>query len=401
MKNSLLAHQRRRLTLAPSLVALWACATPGLSQADLEDPLNFSVGSSIRYDDNLFRLPAGSTLPASGRSSKADLIYTLQGGLHVDKPYALQRLQLDLTATQYSYRNNSYLNASALDYRAAWLWSLTPRLTGSLSADKVSTPISYADLQSALNDNMRENSTQRFTLDWWVDDGWHVVGGADLLRSQSEGSELTATGNFDQKALEGGIKFVSAAHNSVTALRREIRGDYIGRPLSYEQSDSELRAIWQLNGLSLLEARVGYTDRTYSLAQRNYSGTNGVLSYRLTPTGKLQLTLSTGRDLVPYLEANHSYFVSDYIALTPAWQVSDKTTLSLRLNTSRNDFRGAIVPTLSMREDKVRSAQLSAAWRPARAINVDGYITHEQRTSNLSDLPYRDNIVGVGAMLRF
>lgn len=319
----------------------------------------------------------------------------------MDKSYAQQQVQFDLTATQYSYRRNTYLNASAVDYRAAWLWSLTPRLTGTLSADQVSTPISYANLQSPANDNMRENSTRRLTVDWWVDNGWHLVGDTSSLRSQSDGGALTATGNYDQTSVEGGVKYVSAANNSITAVRREIRGDYLGRPLSYRQADSELRGVWQLTGLSQIDGKFGYTQRTYSLAERDYGGTSGTLSYRYTPTGKLQVTLATGRDLVPNLESTSSYFVSDYIALTPAWLLSDKTTLSLRLNVNRNDYRGAVVPTAAMREDRIRSAQLSAAWRPARTITVDGYLTHEQRSSNFSQLPYNDNIVGVSALMRF
>ena len=400
MKNFLLTHRRWRAALAPSVVAVFACAAPGPSHADPEDALNFSLSSTATYDDNLFRLPSGNA-PTRPGSSRADTIYKLKGGAHIDKPYAQQRLQADLTATQYSYRNNSYLNASAVDYRAAWLWSLTPQLTGILSTDQASSPISYADLQNASNKNLRKNTSRSFTADWAVDGVWHVVGGVNHLRSVTDGGELTATGNYEQNSAEGGVKYVSVANNSLAAVRRQIRGDYLGQPLSYDQSDSELVGLWQLTGQSRLDARLGYTERTYNLAQRNYSGMTGALSYQLTPTGKLRFTLATGRDLVPYLETNNSYYVSNFVALTPAWLLSEKTTISLRLGFNQNDFRGALTPTAAMREDRVRSAQLSAAWRPARTINVDGYVTREQRSSNFSALDYHDNIVGINGSLRF
>ena len=400
MKNNLFTHRRWRLALAPSVVALLAGAAPGLSQADAEDALNFSLTSTATYDENLFRLSSGNG-PTRPGSSRADTLYTFRGGLHLDKPYAQQRLQGDLTATQYSYRNNSYLNDSAVDYRGAWLWAVTPQLTGVLAVDQVSSPVSYADLQSATNHNLRKNTSRQLTADWAVDGVWHVVGGANHLRSTTEGGELTATGNYEQNSAEGGVKYVSPANNSIAAVRRQVRGDYLGRPLSYDQSDSELVGIWQLTGKSRIDAKLGYTDRTYNLTQRNYSGTTGALSYQMTPTGKLRLTLATGRDLVPYIETNNSYYVSNFVAFTPAWLLSEKTTISLRLGFNQNDFRGALTSNSIAREDKVRSAQLSAAWRPARSINVDGYLTHEQRTSNFSALDYSDNIVGITGSLRF
>jgi exopolysaccharide biosynthesis operon protein EpsL len=400
MKNNLLIHRRWRATLAPSLLALFACAAPGLSRADADDALNFSVESSATHDNNLFRLSSGNA-PARAESSRSDTIYKFQGGVHLDKPYAQQRLQADLTATQYTYQNNRYLNASAVDYRGAWLWAVTPQLTGVLSADQVSSPMSYTDLQSISNKNLQKNTSRRLTADWAIDGVWHAVGGVQHLRSATDSGVLTATGNYEQNSAEGGIKYVSAANNSLAAMRRQVRGDYLGRSLSYEQSDSELVGVWQLTGRSRLDAKLGYTDRTHNLAQRNYAGTTGMLSYQLTPAGKLRFTLATGRDLVPYLEANNSYYVSNFIALTPAWLVSEKTTISLRLGFNQNDFRGPLTSVALMREDKVRSAQLSAAWRPASTISVDGYLSREQRSSNISTLDYNDNIIGINGSFRF
>lgn len=400
------------IRLIPAAVMMIAAMTPALGHADAQDGFNFAVGTSVRYDDNLFRLPSGSPAPNTGRySSKSDMLYTAYVGVRLDKPYGQQRLQMDITATQYSYRTNDYLNFSAVDYRAAWLWAITPRLTGTLSADQTSELASYATLQNATNRNKRVNENQRLTADWWVDGGWHLVGGVYRLRSIADGGELTAAGNYIQDTAEGGVRYVSAANNTLAAVQRTSRGDYIGRTLDavnvldtrYNQNETELHAIYQVTGHSLLDARLAYRNRTHEhFSQRNYSGTVGGLSYQWMPTGKLQFTLATGRDLVAYQESANSYYATNYISLTPAWLISDKTTIRLKLDLSKNEYHGAVAPTAAgSREDTVRSTQFSVAWRPTRTINVDGYLTHEQRSSNFSGLPYQANIAGVSASATF
>lgn len=405
-------YQVARMTLGSLALVALNGAAPAFCRADQDDAFNFAGGAALRYDDNLFRLPSGGTGPVPDKSSRSDFVYTVYAGLRVDKPYAQQRVQFDVTATQYSYRNNDFLNFTALDYRGAWLWSLTPHLTGNLSTERVSELTSYADLQNTTHRNIRTNTTQRFDADWQAGGGWHLVGGASHRRSSADEAALTAVGNHEQNSLEGGIKYVSPANNSLTVLRRESRGNYIGRSLDaanlldtgYDQSDSEMRAFWQVTGHSTLDARLGYMERTHrNFAQRDFSGATGSMSYQWAPTGKLRFTLATGRNLLSYQESTNSYYVSDFVAFTPAWLLTDKTTVSLRLNLARNDYRGAVgtVATPTMREDRIRAAELRAVWRPLRTVDVDGYIAREQRSTNLPGLPYQDNVVGVSSSLRF
>lgn len=400
----------RVIKLSPAMLIALACIAPNLGHADEQDAFNFAAGTSVRYDDNLFRLPSG-VAPNTGRpSSRSDMLYTVYAGVRVDKPYAQQRLQMDVTATQYSYRSNDYLNFSAVDYRAAWLWALTPRLTGVLSADQTSELASYANLENATTRNKRVHENQRFMADWWVDGGWHLTGGAYRLRSVADAGELTAIGNYVQNTAEGGIKYVSAANNSIAAVHRASRGDFVGRALDtasaldthYDQSETELRGIYQVTGHSLLDARLGHRNRTYEhFSQRNFSGTIGNLSYQWTPTGKLQFTLATGRDLIAYQESANSYYAANNISLTPLWRLTDKTSIRLKLDFTKNEYGGAIVPVAAAREDTIRSTQLGVAWRPTRTVIVDGYLTHEQRSSNIAGLPYQANIAGISASAVF
>jgi len=392
------------------VAAAWTLAlcTPLTGQANPEDALNFVAGTTATYDDNLFRLPANRAVPIPGKSSRSDMIYTAFAGVRIDKPYSLQRFQLDLTATRHEYQTYGFLNFSALDYRAAWLWALTPRLTGALSADRTERSTNYADFTRLNQRNIQTIENRRFMADWAAGGAWHLTGGVDQTRVNNSG-DFTEMGNYVQDSAEAGIKYVSAANNSLALIRREARGEYSGRTLGpalldtgYDQSETELRGLWKITGHSSLDARLGYQDRTHEhYARRDYSGAVGRLSYLWTPTGKLQFTLAAGRDLYSYQNAGNSYYAYDYLSLMPAWLVSDKTTLRLKLDLGERDYRGSGPTGSASRNDTVRAAQLSVAWRPLQSVDIGGYLTREQRSSNLSGQSYQDTIAGVSATLRF
>lgn len=390
-------------------IFIFAILAPGLVLADAEDSLNFAAGISARYEDNLFRLADNAPTP-NGAAAKSDTLFITYAGVRFDRTYDLQRIQLDVTAKSYNYANNDYLNFTALDYRGAWLWSISPRVTGSIFADSTSEVTSYTNLQNIRTANQRTVENQGLLGDWLIDGGWHLTGGAYRLRSKSDSTELTAFGNYVQNTAEAGVKYVSTANNSIALVQRQARGEYIDQALNpvrkldnrYEQSDTELRSIYQVTGHSRLDARIGYRDRNYeNYSERDFSGAVGAISYLWTPTGKLQFTLTGGRDLLAYQENRNSYYASNYVSFVPAWLISEKTTLRLNLDFYKNKFAGAVVPISELRDDKISATQLALAWRPTRTVVVDSYIRHEDRSSNISGLPYKANVAGLSVSAVF
>lgn len=398
-------HQTNYRSLGMACVLVLAGLTPSLVLADAEDSFNFAAGISTRYEDNLFRLASNAPAPnANGSSGKSDTILTTYAGIRFDRSYNLQRIQLDATATSYNYKNNDFLNFTALDYRAAWLWAISPRLTGSLFADSTSNATSYTNLQNIRTPNKRTVEHQGFLGDWLMDGGWHLVGGVNRLRSVTDSTELTSYGNYVQNSAEAGIKYLSTSDNSITLVQRQANGGYMDRendPVNlldtrYKQSETELRSIYRVTGHSRLDARIGYRDRTHeNYSERNFSGLVGAISYLWTPTGKLQFTLTAGRDLLAYQEAGNSYFASNYVNFTPAWLISDKTTLRLKFDFYNNNFAGAVIPVSELRKDKIYATQIMLAWKPTRTVVVDSYLLHEERSSNISGFPYTANVVGL------
>ena len=87
--------------LAQALVlVLLTVFSTGRAVADQDDVLNVITGGSVLYDSNVFRLPSTLSPQATlGRSTKSDTLTTAYLGLRIDKPYAQQRFQFDVTDT--------------------------------------------------------------------------------------------------------------------------------------------------------------------------------------------------------------------------------------------------------------------------------------------------------------
>lgn len=408
-RNINMAFSAKRSEAGVAAALVIACASPGCVWAGPEDAVNFVAGASATYDNNLFRLSSGRDVPIAGKTSRSDVIYKAFAGVSIDKSYSLQRFQFDLTGTRYQYQEYDFLSFTALDYRGAWLWSLTPRLTGIVYADRTELPSNFADLTNQNRRNIQVTEVRRVAADWAAGGAWHLVGGLAQTRLNNSGN-FTEVGSYTQNSVEGGVKYVTRANNSLTLLQRESRGEYDDRTLDngtlldtrYDQSETELRGQWQVTGHSSLDARIGYLDRQHKhYGQRDFSGGVGRLSYLWQPTGKLQFTLATGRDLYSYQNDASSYYVYDYVSLVPGWLITDKTTLRLKLDIGRRDFRGPVQPTAQTRDDTMRAAQLNLSWRPLPTVEVATHLTHEQRSSNIDRLSYHDNLAGISVTLRF
>src|SRR2546425_941976 len=131
-----------------------------------------AAGASVTWDSNVFRLP--DSLAGLAPNGKSDRISAMYVGLRIDKPYAQQRVLLDATSTAYRHDRFSYLDFDALDYRGAWQWHLTPRVSGVLSAERSQSLVNYADFRNITQRNVRTAENRRASADWLMFGGWHL-----------------------------------------------------------------------------------------------------------------------------------------------------------------------------------------------------------------------------------
>lgn len=390
---------------------LLSLALPSLAHADEYDPISVVFGAGVRAEGNLFRLSSANQNNLPSGASSSDRIASASAGVRFNKAYSLQQFQLDVTATRYSYDKNKALDFTGVDYRGAWLWQVTPHVTGTLTADRTERSADYAyySVGALGTRNKQTNENRGFTIDGEVAARWHLVGGVHQNKSTND-FVFNPVGNYRLNSGEAGVRYVTPEENSATAVARSSRGEYLGRspdPVSlldsgFDQHEAETRIIWHASAHSLFNGRLGYLERKHdNFSQRDFSGAVGQLDYTWLPTAKTQVLFSLVRDLASYQEAAHSYYVLDGFAISPTWQLSDKTTLRARLDLNRREFHGAVASVSTMREDRNRLLSFGADWRASRNVLVTASLQREHRTSNLTGLDYSATVASLSAQIAF
>lgn len=396
-----LSVRRRLFQAATCIVLAGFLARP--AAADQYDVLNIVVGGSVTYDSNLFRLPGLLFDPQS------ETISTAYAKLLIDKPYGQQRFVVDVTGTVYRYDRFSQLDFTGLDYRAAWLWHVTPRVSGTLSADRVEVPVSFEDSRS-FRRNVRISERRAFTLDGWVTGGWHLLLG---VRQSDQTSEqlLQPESDFREYTGELGVKYAARSGSSISLTGRSTDGNYINRVFNvvtlddtgFRQYDTELTGSWILGEKSDLFGRLTYLDRRHDhFAQRDFSGTAGEVRYAWKPTSKLSLNLSARREIVPWQDLLSNYRVNNVLSFAPTWRATAKTTVQMRLARTYSNFPSSpFLAAVPERNDTTSLALVGVDWSPLRNVSVNASLQRQIRSSSDPFVEYDATIARIGASLTF
>ena len=130
--------------------------------ADSDDTINFLIGTDYSHYDNLFSLPDGQN--PTGGAERSDNVLRTNFGIKINKKYSLQTFKFDYSHIDNKYDNADFLNFNSNNYKAAWLWSLTPSLSGDLSSERKVDLIPFTDRNSNTQ-NIRTVEIQRFDFD--------------------------------------------------------------------------------------------------------------------------------------------------------------------------------------------------------------------------------------------
>ena len=368
-------------------------------QALQDRPVMLRVGASQSWDSNIFRLAGGSK----------ERIGTAYAGLSIDKPYAQQRLRLDVTGTAYRYRNFAHLDFEALDYLGAWSWRLGPRVGGALSAGRTQSLASYVDFRDPTQRNVLTTEDLALSADAWLMGGWHVLGGLTRVHNRYS-VPFPQEGNYRAGGGEAGVKYVAPSTSWVALTLRTLDGDY-ERPLDpaarlddgFRRSEAELAATWRASGKSAFAGRLARVDyRSNNFAERDFSGPAARLRYVWLATGRLSLNAEYGRDIGPWSDATASHRVEQRLTLAPAWQIAARTTLRLTVLRAQSDYRDP-PPGFAgaQRRDVLRSAQLEAEWRALRNVSLKASVQRYRQGSTDPAAAFSGSLVTLAASLLF
>lgn len=376
-------------------LALTLSALPFSVMADEFDTIQFNAAINKTYDDNIFR-------QSSNEISDVITVSTL--GIRFDKAYSLQRFTLDASYTDYKYNRTDFLDYGAKNYNAAWLWSLTPNLTGKISSEQTQVLNDFRDFANPIQ-NIRTTKTQRFRAEYSPHSVWALIGGAtytDATNSQ----QFNAQTDFNAFAFDYGAKYRFASGSSLAFLGHNRRGEYSGRPVSaifdngYDETEFEIDATLKASGKSNLTAKLAYIQREYDhLTLRDYQSYIGYINYDWHITGKLATVFNYSRTIYPFEQSNSTYSLTDAFRAELIYNMTDKMLASINTKVSDRDFDGRGQFGTIGRTDREKSFGGSLKWSPIKNLSFTLSSTKSYRNSTLSTFDFDDTLSSISVDL--
>lgn len=386
-------------------LCLLSCA----AHADQLDTLQFQAGQSVEHDSNVFRLPDSANAQAlTGSSDRSDTVAVTHLGLKLNKPYGLQRFELDVNAQDHRYERFSNLDFTAFNYAAAWRWSFTPRLHGNLTSDRREYVDTAADVQNFGQVSRRTTRSTLFDAEYEIDGAWRLVGGV-FDRSSTSSEPLTFEADTKVSGAEAGVRYVFPSQTSMAYRFRNGNGEYPGRlpsPLfarSFTDREHEFRFDWIPTGKTTVRARLSHFERSHDeLAARDFSGFTGQADATWTITPKTSLTGGAVKELGSYQSVSASHYEDYRFFIAPTWKPTEKTALRANYSHGVRNYSGALPGFVeSNRRDTTRLASLAFDWMPWRALKLTASLERDRRSSTEPGFDYRSNRVGISAQASF
>ena len=412
-----MAPQSFALTAPARLAGHAACVAAGLlcwqasAYAEGADLFTLNAAAAVVHDSNLYRLPPNANLPALiGSDSAADQIAITSLGIKLSKDYSLQHLELDLNLGDYRYQNFSHLNNTTKNYSAAWRWSYTPRLRGSLSTDRKETLNDFSDVLGYEQRNLRTNVTSRLDGAYEIDGNWRVVAAASDVSLTAP-----ATRNADtlMRGVEVGLRYVYLSYSQWGYVLRSYHGSYRfaipqANGLTEEQFDQinhDVTLRWALNENSTARFLVTSLQRTHPrVAQLDFNGLGGSATLSHKFSGKTSVELGWTRDIESYQTTTSNHTRTDRISIAPALQISAHTQLRLRHERVQRDYLGtgsAMTATSIQRKEDQQETSLMLDWQPRSRITLSAAVQDTRRSANLAGLDFQSTTTSLSAQISF
>jgi len=366
--------------------------TSTLALADAQDTVNVMAGLSRTMDDNFLRK---SVSPVS------EVITTSYATLSVNKQYSMQRLNFEYTIRNNAYQNYSSLDAVNNNYKGLWVWSFTPRLTGSVSAIQSESNMGFTDatIDAAKKSPILTNEIQNFLMDWAPQGGVHFLGGFTRTVSLNSGNFLPLRGNTTN-AIDLGIKYEFPSGSEVIVMQHQREGEFANinpnLPQTFSENETEAKFNWRVSAKSSVNMRVGFVAREHDqYASKNYEGWVGDASLSWAPTSKLQLMAAAATGLSVYQSLLANYARTNSLSFTPTYACTNKILVSGGASISERVVEGL------NETETIENESLGVDWMPRRYVSLGAKVQRMSRISNAANRDFTDLMTILTANVNF
>ncbi len=291
-------HHRLHVTdviaLRPLLGAVLLAAA-GAAAAEA-NPYSVGVSQAFAHDTNLYRTQNAA------QPDKYSITSLLAG---VDQPFGRQRFYANGSVRATRYEDVRELDNTGYGLNAGVDWQTIEQWSGSLNVQANQSLANYgasADQPQITRRNIETTQQVNARVQRGLASLLSVEGTLSHRRLGYSADEYAAS-EVRQNSASLGLTYRPSGLLSLGSALRFTRGEYPnvvlanGETARFDRNDLDLTATWVPSGLSTVAARLSFGRQTSdALAQRDFSGTTGSISWAFLPTGKLAFNTTFSRD---------------------------------------------------------------------------------------------------------
>lgn len=400
-----------------AFVGLATATLAGTASAQ-QSPFLYYVGAAVQHESNLLRLGDGINAIVNGQQkNRGDTVTSLFGGISFDRTYSQQQFVADISTRFNRYSNFTQLDANTTNANLKWLWAAGQRWKGLAFANQYQAIVNYADTvvlnQANLSTAKNINTYREYGVDanyLFIPDWYAGVGVSAISNNYTNATYLTAA--YNSRSIDAKVTFQPATNNKIIFDYRHTSGT-LGAVVTtgtgttdqdYKQNDLQVQALWVFNPITQLDGYIGYTSRTYPVANaKNYSGVTGRLTLTYNPTTRVAVPFTIRHELGARIDAVSNFVVTDAASVIPTWYVTEKVQLNARLEYLKRNYvgdpygqGGSTLPT-----EAIRYYGVGTRYDFSRNLWIGFNYLRESRNSADPTLHYLDNIYMVTGRFTF
>ena len=389
-------------SVAAFLLPLWCSANA--AEGEIFTP---SAYTTTRYDSNSFRLSEDTSLNVSNQGSLVTRTFGV--GLRVVKSYGLQNVVLEGNVTRYMYSTFSSLDATGHDVSGVYNWKLTPSIAGAVVYKSSAVPSDFADTGFRTTSNIRTTTEKRLDTDWLAGAALHPRISLFEVTSDSD-QPVFQLENSRTRYASASLIYLFPSNNSVEAYAQRGNGSYqnlLPDPVTqlatqFREQQAGTRVHWVFNGLSRMDADLGYLDRTHEdLPTRDFAGFVGNLTLSYLLTGKTKFDIYLARQLYSSQSTLSSYAQEERATVFATYAATSNISVVPSFLFLKRVFKAPPIPIPIELRELTRVYSLELRWTPLRQLDLSASVGHETRGATLTSLQYSNRTGQVNARLHF
>jgi hypothetical protein len=371
------------------------------------------VGDQIMYDDNLFRLPNGTTNVTALIGPNAvlqDHINTASAGADAQWEHSAQAVGLDLLVDENRFDRNSDLNNTSGRGKGVWDWIIGPHWLVEGGGDFSRNLANFAN-NKYFGRDLIDQGEYFANAQLQLGAHWAIAGGfreGHLTHSAQSLALLDA----HTKTLTLGLNYLATGDDKFGWEYDRVEGTFPaeiqlnGLPFNRNFHDDKtiFLAHYAFSGRTSTVATFGYLKRNYETAEVGaFSGPIWSVTLNWQALEKIKAVLASSRQLTANIEQDSNYFVLIGGSASLVWQPRTKVLVSLVASRFEQNFIGSnlLENPGPLRRDTITDEQAVIEYTPRRYVDLKLSYGVEQRESNQRVFQYDDKLAKAGITFTF